>query len=157
MKLENVIRHAQNKPQFYKKIVNKFIRLYFNSWVDCSTSIGADTQFAYGGIATVIHQDATIGQNCVLGQAITIGGRSSHQTLPAIHDYVYIGAGARILGPVEIHTGAIIGPNSVVITDVAPFSIVAGIPAKPIGTITSKNFKKYFTKNHHDYIRKLLS
>lgn len=50
-----------------------------------------------------------------------------------IHNGVWIGANAVITRGVTIGEGAIIGANSVVTKDVEPFSIIGGIPAKPIG------------------------
>jgi len=47
------------------------------------------------------------------------------------HD-VWIGANCCIMGGVEIGTGAIIGTGSVVTKDVAPYSVVAGTPAREI-------------------------
>jgi len=50
-----------------------------------------------------------------------------------IGDDVWIGAGAKILKDVHIGDGAVIGANSVVTSDVAPYSIVVGAPARVIG------------------------
>lgn len=47
------------------------------------------------------------------------------------HD-VWIGHGAVIMPGITIGNGAVIGANSVVTRDVAPFEIVAGVPAKPL-------------------------
>ncbi len=49
-----------------------------------------------------------------------------------IHDNVWIGAGAKILGGVSIHTGAVIGANAVVTHDVPENAVVAGVPARVI-------------------------
>ena len=46
---------------------------------------------------------------------------------------VWIGAHAVILGGVKIGDGAVIGAGAVVTKDVPPYTIVAGVPAKPIG------------------------
>lgn len=49
-----------------------------------------------------------------------------------VGDDVWIGAGAIILNGVTIGTGAVIGAGSVVTKDVAPYTIVAGNPARKI-------------------------
>ena len=56
-----------------------------------------------------------------------------------IGDYVFIGPRSIILPGVKIGTGAIIGAGSIVTKDVEAFTIVAGIPAKPIGERKNKN------------------
>lgn len=55
--------------------------------------------------------------------------RDHHCTIG--HD-VWIGHGAVILPGVSIGTGAVVGAGAVVSKDVAPFTIVGGVPAKPI-------------------------
>ena len=51
-----------------------------------------------------------------------------------IGDDVWIGAGVKILDNITIGEGAVIGAGAVVTKDVAPYSIVAGIPAKVISS-----------------------
>lgn len=51
-----------------------------------------------------------------------------------IENNVWIGASVTILPRVKIGTGAVIGAGAVVTKDVVPYSIVAGVPAKVIGT-----------------------
>ncbi len=50
-----------------------------------------------------------------------------------IEDYVFIGPRVIILPGVHVGRGAIVGAGAVVTKDVAPLSIVGGVPAKPIG------------------------
>ncbi|MFI3262646.1 MAG: acyltransferase [Rikenellaceae bacterium] len=52
-----------------------------------------------------------------------------------IGDYVYIGVGSIIMPGVNIGNGAVIGAGSVVTKDVAPYTVVAGNPAKLLKTI----------------------
>ena len=51
---------------------------------------------------------------------------------PTIGDDVIVGAGAKILGPVEVGSRARVGANAVVVDNVPPGSTVVGIPARPV-------------------------
>jgi serine O-acetyltransferase len=108
--------------------------LIFNSSLPYTAAIGEGSRCAYGGMCVVIHADAKIGRGVTLGQCITVGGRSRHPQAPEIGDDVYIGAGARVLGPIRVGSGSIIAPNAVVIHDVPPRSIVGGVPARILRT-----------------------
>lgn len=78
-----------------------------------------------------------IGRNCSIITSVTIGMRNEH-AFPEIGDHVFIGAGARVLGGIQIGDNAIIGANAVVINDVPPNTTVVGIPAKVIRTGNDK-------------------
>lgn len=56
-----------------------------------------------------------------------------------IKDYVFIGPRAIILPGVTIGKGAVVAAGAVVTSDVEPFTIVAGVPAKPVGERRNKN------------------
>ena len=57
---------------------------------------------------------------------------------PTIRSGVLIGAGAKILGPVEVGRCARVAAGSVVMSDVAPDTTVAGVPAKAVGSTRGK-------------------
>lgn len=118
--------------KFLGEIISTIIFLLFNSIIPLECKIGKDTVFAYNGIGVVIHKNVSIGKRCVIGQNVTIGGVHSHPGIPSIGNRVYIGAGARILGPVIVGDDVIIGANSVVVKNIPPRCIVAGVPAKII-------------------------
>lgn len=104
--------------------------LLFNSSVPASTKIGKGTIFAYGGIGVVVHARTVIGENCLIGQGVTIGGKSKIYNVPQIGNNVYIAAGVRIIGDVTIGNNVMIGANAVVTKDIPDNCMVAGVPAK---------------------------
>ncbi|BBA91567.1 DapH/DapD/GlmU-related protein [Thermosynechococcus vestitus] len=53
-----------------------------------------------------------------------------------VGDNVFIGANVRILKGVRIGAGAVIGNSSVVVSDIPPAVVAAGVPAKIIRSIT---------------------
>ena len=122
----------RNNFHFFSKITFKIQFFLYNTSLPHTAEIASGTRFAYGGIGCVVHARAKIGTNCLLGQGITIGGRSKEYDVPIIGNNVYIGAGARILGPILIGNNSIIAPNSVVLNNVKSNSIVGGIPARLI-------------------------
>lgn len=122
----------QHHIPFLPKLIYYFQRFLFKSSLPASCTIGTGTKLAYGGIGIVIHARAIIGKNCMIGQGVTIGGKSGWYEVPVIGNNVEINAGARILGPICIGNNVIIGANAVVVKDVPNNCIVAGIPAKII-------------------------
>ncbi len=112
------------------KVIDGINLFLFKSYVPGSVKIGKDSVFAYGGIGVVIHANAVIGDNCIIGQGITIGGRSNHINVPQLGHEVYLGAGCRILGPIVIGDNVIIAPNAVILNDVPSGSIVVGVPGR---------------------------
>jgi acetyltransferase-like isoleucine patch superfamily enzyme len=54
----------------------------------------------------------------------------------AIDDDVWVGAGAIILGGVRLHQCSVVGAGAVVTRDVPPNTVVAGVPARPIKTLS---------------------
>lgn len=77
----------------------------------------------------VIHRDVIIGPGCMIMQQVTIG-QTADPRVPIIGANVYIGAGAKILGPINIGDGARIGANAVVLIDLPAHCTAVGIPAR---------------------------
>ncbi|MGZ8136732.1 MAG: serine O-acetyltransferase [Methylococcaceae bacterium] len=83
------------------------------------------------GMGVVIGETAVIGDDCTLYHGVTLGGTTWHKGKrhPTLHDGVVIGAGAKVLGPIDIGAGARVGSNSVVVKPVPAGATVVGIPA----------------------------
>jgi len=77
----------------------------------------------------VIHEYAVIGDDCMIMQQVTIG-MIGEDCVPRLGNNVYVGAGAKIIGKVEIGHGARIGANAVVTKDVPANYTAIGIPAR---------------------------
>ena len=77
----------------------------------------------------VIHAQAIVGPGCIIMQQVTLGQLAGGGA-PTLERNVYVGAGARILGPVRIGVGARIGANAVVLTDIPAGATAVGIPAQ---------------------------
>lgn len=86
------------------------------------------------GMGVVIGETTEIGDDCTLYHGVTLGGTTWHKGKrhPSLGDNVVVGAGAKILGPIELGAGARVGSNSVVTKDVAPGQTVVGIPARTV-------------------------
>lgn len=133
MKLYRLGNYLHDKNiLFLPKIINGLIRVFHNCAIYSETNIGQGTQFGYGGIGVVIHKRAVIGEDCVIGTNVTIGGRSRSEGVPVIGDNVYIATGSKILGDIHIGDNCVIGANAVVIRSVPANCMVVGIPAKVI-------------------------
>ncbi|EIC30893.1 serine O-acetyltransferase [Methylomicrobium album] len=92
------------------------------------------------GMGVVIGETAVIGDDCTLYHGVTLGGTSwkKGKRHPTLHDGVVVGAGAKILGPIDIGEGARVGSNSVVLKPVPAGATVVGIP----GHLIDPNVKK---------------
>ena len=86
------------------------------------------------GVGVVIGETAVVGNDVIIYQQVTLGGvRSSRDKRhPTIGNNVVIGAGAKVLGNINIGDGAKIGANSVVVKDVPMLATAVGIPARVI-------------------------
>lgn len=112
--------------------LRRLIRLLYSTILPVEVEIGESTRFGYGGLGVVLHPEARIGARCLIGQHVTIGGRSGHVGAPWLGDEVLVSPGAKILGPIVVGDGAIIGANAVVLHDVSAGQVVGGIPARPL-------------------------
>jgi len=87
----------------------------------------------------VVGATAVIDDNVSILQNVTLGGtgKETGDRHPKIKHGVMIGAGAKILGNIEIGACSRIAAGSVVLHPVPPHSTVAGVPAKIVGTVGS--------------------
>jgi serine O-acetyltransferase len=86
------------------------------------------------GMGVVIGETAEVGEEVTLYHTVTLGGTSLQKGKrhPTIGDRVTIGAGAKVLGPIEIGCDSRIGANAVVVKPAPPNSVIVGVPGQII-------------------------
>lgn len=113
-------------------VVKLWMFLLYNSSVPFECELGKGTKFAYSGIGVVLHKRTIMGENCMIGTNVTVGGKTPYYKVPVFGDNVYIATGAKVLGPIKVGNNVTIGANAVVISEVPDNAVVAGVPAKII-------------------------
>jgi len=93
------------------------------------------------GMGVVIGETSMIGDDCHLYQGVTLGGSSTKRVKrhPTLGNNVIVGAGAKIIGAVNIGNGAKIGAGSVVITNVPANATVVGVPGHIVAYADANN------------------
>lgn len=87
------------------------------------------TGLVVGGTA-VIEDDVSLLQNVTLGAT----GKTAGDRHPKVRRGAIIGAGAKVLGNIEVGEQARVAAGSVVLATVPPGTTVAGVPARPVRT-----------------------
>ena len=132
---------------FFYKNSEIFEYVIFRAYTG-TIKVGSNTQIGpftvlFAGSGIEIGENVLIAPHCVIA-----GGNHDHKQLSIpmrfakgtskgpiiIANDVWIGANSTIVDNVKIGKGAVIGANSVVTKNVKPYTIVAGVPARMIGS-----------------------
>ncbi len=107
-------------------------------------TIGEGLYLGHGG-SVHIGGGAVLGNNCNISQEVTIGvaGRGDKRGTPKIGDRIYIGAGAKLFGPIQVGNDVAIGANAVVTKSLPDSAVAVGIPAHIISYEGSFEFVIY--------------
>ena len=83
----------------------------------------------------VVGETAVVGDNVSMLHSVTLGGtgKEEEDRHPKIGNGVLIGAGAKVLGNIQIGACSRVAAGSVVLQDVPSCKTVAGVPAKIVG------------------------
>ena len=86
------------------------------------------------GSGVVIGETAIIGDDCTIFHGVTLGGRGNvkGKRHPTLYNGVFVGAGAKIIGNIEIGNNVKIGANAVVLSDVPDGATAVGVPARVV-------------------------
>ncbi len=113
------------------RVLSNIARLYTGIEIHPGAVIGRRF-FIDHGMGVVIGETTEIGDDCTLYHGVTLGGTSwdKGKRHPTLRNNVVIGAGAKVLGPIEIGDGVRIGSNAVVLKDVSESMTVVGVPGR---------------------------
>lgn len=112
-------------------LIMRVIRILYSCDLPYNLKLGQGVILKHNGLGVVIHPKAIIGENVQIYQNVSIAGRNNRGT-PIIGNNVFIGAGACILGGINIGDNVSIGANSVVLSDIPNNATVVGVPGKII-------------------------
>lgn len=123
----------EHRLRLLARILSQFCRFFTGIEIHPGASIGRRF-FIDHGMGVVIGETAEVGDDVLLYQGVVLGGtsRAKKKRHPTVRDGVVIGAGAVLLGPVEVGEEARVGAGSVVIDDVEPETTVVGVPGHDI-------------------------
>lgn len=112
-------------------VLAKLAEMFCGVTIGVQARIGRRLVIEHSG-AIVIHGLASLGDDCIIRQGVTLGNRTLDDPLaaPQLGHRVNVGAGAKILGRVVIGDDVDIGANAVVLCDVPSGHVAVGVPAR---------------------------
>ena len=84
------------------------------------------------GMGIVFGETTVIGDNCTIYHGVTLGGtgKDKGKRHPTLGDNVMVGAGAKVLGPINIGNNVKVAANAVVLKDIPDNCTAVGVPAR---------------------------
>lgn len=124
--------HGKGVP-VVPRFISQFSRFVTGIEIHPAAKIGKGF-FIDHGSGVVIGETTEIGDNVTLYQGVTLGGtgKEKGKRHPTLGDNVVVGAGAKVLGGIEIGDNAKIGAGAIVVHPVPSDSTVVGNPGRPV-------------------------
>lgn len=122
--------HKRGIP-FIPRLISHLARFFTGIEIHPGAKIGKGI-FIDHGMGVVIGETAIVGDGCLIYQGVTLGGtgKESGKRHPTLGENVVVGAGAKILGNIEIGNNVRVGAGSVVLRNVPDDCTVVGIPGR---------------------------
>ncbi len=118
---------------FFPRLISHIARFLTGIEIHPGAVIGLGV-FIDHGMGVVIGETAIVGDYALIYQGVTLGGtgKESGKRHPTLGENVVVGAGAKVLGNIQIGNNVRIGAGSVVLRDVPSSCTVVGIPGRII-------------------------
>ncbi len=125
---------------FLPRLISQLSRWITGIEIHPGAQIGSDF-FIDHGMGVVIGETTQIGHHVSLYQGVTLGGtgKDRGKRHPTLRDHVVVGAGAKVLGNIELGCNVRVGANSVVLKPVPDNSTVVGIPGRMIHKVAKEH------------------
>lgn len=134
--MQTIMRLHRISSTFYRwrlpvvgRMLDGIIRVLFGAVVPGKAQIARSAFFEHSGLGVVLNERSVIGENCRIGVHVVLGGKAPIIGAPALEDNVIVHAGAKLIGPITVGRGTVIAANAVVIGDLPPGVMAAGVPA----------------------------
>ena len=131
-----VLHRIAHKLNYWKiplipRIISNLSRFFTGIEIHPAARIGRRF-FIDHGMGVVIGATTIIGDDVLLYQGVTLGGTGNEhgKRHPTLENNIVVGAGAKVLGNITVHSNSRIGAGSVVIDDVPENSTVIGVPGR---------------------------
>lgn len=125
-------------PFLLSRMILRHLSYKFGYEVSYKMPIGPGLSISHVGYVTVYAE--SIGSDCSLRPGVVIGkDLSEDEAFPTVGNNVEFGVGCKVIGKVTVGDGAVIGANAVVTHDVPPNTVVGGVPARVIRTVSREN------------------
>lgn len=116
---------------FIPRLISHLARFLSGIEIHPGATIGTSV-FIDHGMGVVIGETAIVGNYCLIYQGVTLGGtgKESGKRHPTLGENVVVGAGAKVLGNIQIGNNVRIGAGSVVLREVPSNCTVVGVPGR---------------------------
>ena len=123
----------QRDAVFTARALSQLTRFITNIEIHPGAQIGPRLVIDHGA-GVVVGETAVVGADVLMYHGVTLGGTSLDRVRrhPHVGDGVMIGAGAKVLGPIDVGSGTRVGANAVLVKSVAPGSVVVGVPGQVV-------------------------
>jgi len=120
-----------NNHRLSARVLSQINRFFTGVEIHPAVKIGKRV-FIDHGMGVVIGETATIEEDVLIYQGVVLGGTSlaKEKRHPTVRSGVTIGAGAIVIGNLELGQGSKIGAGAVVLEDVPPRTTAVGVPSR---------------------------
>lgn len=124
--------HTHRLP-FFPRLISHVGRLFTGIEIHPGATIGKGVVIDHG-MGVVIGETAIVGDYCLIYQGVTLGGtgKETGKRHPTLGSHVVVGAGAKVLGNIQVGDRARVGAGSIVLRDVPTGCTAVGIPGRNI-------------------------